>query len=94
MQTYPIGVKPLDFEEISVADTAIGFTAPAGAVRAVCGVETQPIRYRVDGTDPTSSVGFLVKADETFEIVGPEAIKKFKAIRDDSSGKLNVIYYG
>ncbi len=94
MQTYKIGTKSLGFEEIAVEGTAVGFDAPAGTVRAVCGVETQPIRYRVDGEDPTTSVGFLVKADETFEIVGPEAIKNFKAIQDGSAGQLNVLYYG
>ncbi len=93
-ETYKIGVKSLDFEEIAVAASAVGFDAPAGTVRAVCGVETNPIRYRVDGEDPSSSEGFLVKADETFEIVGPEAIGNFKAIQDGAAGQLNVIYYG
>ena len=71
---------PLDtfaFEALSVAGTAVGFTAgtmapgdgpPAAA--AFCSVEGAPIRYRADGTDPTATVGTLKQIGDEFVIWG------------------------
>ncbi len=95
MQTFDIGVKPLGYEQVVLDDATIKkLDVPAGTVRAVFGVEDEPIRYRDDGTDPSSSKGFLVKADETFQIVGPDPLDDFRVAKDDDNAKLNVIYYG
>lgn len=93
--TYPVGVKPLGYEQVTVSSTALGLTVPAGAERAVFGVEAQPLRYTTDGTIPTASLGFLVKADVSFEIYGSKALRDFLAIKDDATDAiLNVNYYG
>lgn len=93
--TFPAGIKTKGYEQVEVGDSAIGLSVPSGATRAVVGVESQPIRYRNDGEEPTSSVGFLVKADVTFELHGNEALKNFQAIRSgETDGVLNIIYYG
>lgn len=93
--TYPAGLKPLAYEQITVSTTKKTLTVPAGAVRALIGVEGQSVRYRFDGTDPTSSVGFLAKADKTFEVYGSAALKAFTAIRvDGSDSVLSVQYFG
>ncbi len=93
--TFPSGIKPLGYQQITVGSTAVGLTIPAGANRAVIGVEAQPLRYRTDGIDPTDTEGFLVKADVTFELHGNQTLKNFKAIRDDiTDAVLNVNYYG
>jgi len=93
-----------DYESITVADTAIGFTASkitpsSGEVAnkdaelAFCRLETANVRYRMDGTDPTSSEGVLLKADETVIIVGTSNVKRFRAIRTGStSGVLKVMF--
>lgn len=95
MDTFPIGTKPLAYEQITVSTAVKTLTVPKGAVRAVFGVEGQSLRFRLDGTDPTSSVGFLAKADKTFELYGKEALKAFEAIRvDGSDSVLSVQYFG
>lgn len=94
METYSAGLKCKGYQQITVSSTALALTVPAGTKRAVIGVEAQPIRYRLDGTNPTASVGFNVKADVTFEIVGNEAIKALKMIRTGTDATVNVHYFG
>lgn len=88
------------FETITVANSAIGCTAATanpsnapGAVRAVMTLETAQIRYRYDGTDPTSTVGHLLEIGETLVLEGADNIRRFKAIRTGStSGALSTTY--
>lgn len=93
--TIPASIKPLGYQQLTVSISAEGLTVPANAQRAVIGVEGQPIRWRDDGSDPTGSVGFLVKADVNIQVNGTKALKAFKAIRQGASdATLNVVYYG
>lgn len=76
------------FEAITVSTVAIGPTAATvnptnapGAKALFCTVESQPIRYRFDGTAPTSSVGHPALAGATIVLVGANSITHLKAIR-------------
>lgn len=88
------------YEQITVADTAIGFDAtlisPSGSAMpsvAVCTLETAEIRYSLDGTDPSSTVGTPMSAGTSLTLTGHAALANFKAIRTGStSGKLNCLY--
>ena len=93
MEITPFGLKPLGYQQLAVSNTAVAMTVPAGAVRAVCMVEGQPIRYRLDGTDPTDAIGFQVKADVSFELVGSAVLKAFKAIRTGTDAKISIHYF-
>lgn len=88
-------------EPITVAATAIGFTdatisVGAGhpsATVATCRLETAAIRYRIDGTAPTTTVGLLVNPLESFTVVGNDAMRAFLAIRTTgTSGALTCLY--
>jgi hypothetical protein len=91
-----------DFESITIAASAIGFTAGKIAVdndngkpvRAVCKLENAPIRYTVDGsTTPTASVGHKMEIGETLIIDSLKDLKSFSAIRTSGvSGVLKVSY--
>lgn len=89
------------FEQITVAGTAIGFTTAtisqgnghAQANKAVCRLETAQIRFRVDGTAPTSSVGTLLEVGDILTLTDPVEMQQFKAIRTGStSGLLDCSY--
>jgi len=96
------------YEPITVSATAIGFTATTytrHAKRAKCvleGTATKGIRYRTDGTDPTTNIGTLVYpgvgtygTNAEFLIEGIRDLDRFKAIRDsDADCTLHVTYYG
>lgn len=92
-------------ERITVAATAIGFTTttykPTSGDRkgicasiAKCVPEGADIRYRIDGTDPTSSIGRRIYEDSVFYIIGSENIKRFKAIRTTSTSATLDVEYG
>jgi hypothetical protein len=64
----------------------------------VISVETNTIRYRVDGTDPTSSEGHSVPAsvgpDTYLRLWGPNTLLKCKLIRVSADATVRVTYYG
>src|SRR5262245_6802589 len=58
------GLIPLSggYQELSVTGVATGFTLPGGLVippDSYVQIQGDPIRYRVDGTVPTATSGFL-----------------------------------
>lgn len=92
--TYPFGLKPLGFEQITVSTTVKTLAVPENTKRATLHVEAQPLRYRLDGTNPDANTGVLVKADVSFDLY-TEALKAFKAIRQGGSdATLTVHYFG
>ena len=94
-EIYPAGLAPAGYEQVTVADSAIGLSEiPKDVVRADFVVEAQPIRVRVDGTDPDASTGFLYIAASKFTLYGKQALNAFSAIRDGgSSATLGVRYF-
>ena len=89
---------PYDFETITIADTAIGFTASKlnstpKPKRAFLTFESAPCRYRMDGTDPTASVGHNVVPTQTLLLEGYSQLNNFKAIRTGAtSANISVTY--
>lgn len=88
-------------ETITVADTAIGFTASAytlpagyGIVRAYCCNETAQIRIWLDDdSSPTSTVGIVVNAGDCFSVDNNYDVSNFEAIRTGgTSGSLTCCY--
>ncbi len=71
------------FEALSVAGTAVGFTAAtyAGAYGAIGRLEGAQIRYRTDGTAPTASVGTIVNPGDVIKIKGSRDLQAIKFIR-------------
>lgn len=90
-------LSPAGYQQLTVSTTAVALTVPVAATRtrlAVIGVESNPIRFRDDGTDPSATVGTLVKADNFVLVCGADAIRQFKAIRQGASdATLNIHYY-
>jgi len=75
-------------ESITVSNTDIGFTSAiisperrTKPYKAIFVVEAAAIRFTVDGSTPTSTVGFLVEIGDIVTINGEGDIKKFRAIR-------------
>ena len=79
-------------ESITVSNTAIGFT-PATInngtgvkpLVAVFVVETAQIRFKVDGGDPTTTVGILAEIGDEVTIIGEHDVQAFRAIRTGST---------
>jgi len=93
---FPVQWKAFDYESVDVEDSAIGLTSGTydDAIRAEMTLETAQIRYRVDGTDPTSSEGHPVYVGDVIILNSATQIAGFKAIRTGStSGVLKVTYF-
>lgn len=89
------------FEALAVAASAIGFTAASvsptgGAGRATMvsvQVEGAPVRYRMDGTSPTATVGTLIQDGGEIQVFGSQDIDSIKFIRSTGvSATLNCHY--
>lgn len=91
--SFNVERRPKGYQQLVVSSTAVGLTVPAGASRAVIRCEAQPIRFRDDGTNPTSSVGFPKVATNEFELFG-NAMRAARFIRSGASdATLEVLYY-
>lgn len=90
--TYPAVLIPLGYQQLTSLSSAVGLTIPANTTVALIQAETQSIRWRDDGTDPTTTVGMVLSAGESMFFTG--SLAAFKAIEITASAKLNISYYG
>tara|TARA_R110002012_G_scaffold68007_5_gene176865 strand:- start:983 stop:1291 length:309 start_codon:yes stop_codon:yes gene_type:complete len=91
-----LGWRIVGHQTITVSNVAVGFTITGENVqRASCSVASNGIRWRADGTDPTSSVGEPAGPSDYTKVfyVDGEDVADFKAIRSSGSdAELNIIY--
>ncbi len=91
---------PFSFETITVAAVAIGLTTSSTYLastprpkKAFISCEGAQLRYRMDGNDPTSTVGHILLPTQTLTLEGYSQLNNFKAIRTGStSATLQVTY--
>lgn len=93
-----------DDEVLTVSSTSKALTATKYAATgdipadmAVCMVETDSVRFRVNGLDPTAAVGTLVIATATapapITVCGTSNIRKVRFIRVTTDASLTCVYY-
>ncbi len=83
---YPVA----GFQTLTPA-TATGLTVPAGASFAYITVRTNDVRWRDDGTSPTTTVGMLLKANEVLVYKGDLSAIEF--IDVGAASAVDVAYY-
>ena len=81
----------LGYQQITSLTSSTALTVPAGASLALIVPETQNVRWRDDGVDPTASVGMLVPANSSMSYDGD--LKAIRFIAVASGAVLNVSYY-
>ena len=86
---------PVGYEQLTVGVSAVGLASiPLNANRAIIVVEDATIRWRIDGTNPTNTVGTKSFINSTIILESRTQITNFKAIRTGStSSKLSVMYF-
>jgi hypothetical protein len=89
----PPGYQFIEYEQVTDLSSAVGIEAPDGATLAIVQVNNGVVRYRVDGTDPTGTVGMLLYA------TGPsKSFSEFDGLAfiqaTGSTGSLNIEWYG
>lgn len=83
--------KPLGYQQITSLSSAVGFSIPVGSRAILFQAENKDIRFRDDGSNPTSSVGFLLLAGQSIWYYGD--ISKIKLIEASASAKVNALFY-
>lgn len=85
-------LTPLGYQQITSIGTAASLTVPSGANFARISVSTAAVRWRDDGTAPTSTVGMpMSNNDEPMEYSGSLSALQF--IAQSGNPALNVSYY-
>ena len=80
------------YQQLTSLSSATALTVPTDARIALIQAEDQSVRWRDDGTDPTTTVGMLMPSTVVLEYDGQLANLRF--IEVSASAKLNVSYYG
>lgn len=83
--------KPLGYQQITALSGATTLTVPSGATSAVIVAQTQSVRWRDDGTNPTGTVGMLLPVNTHFDYHGNLSAIAF--IETAASAAINVSYY-
>lgn len=83
--------RPVGYQQITSLSAAAALTVPSGAQLAVIECETQPVRWRDDGTNPTSSVGMLLNPGDV--LIYDASFANIRFIETTASAKINVSYY-
>ncbi|HYC00463.1 MAG TPA: hypothetical protein VEC57_15100 [Candidatus Limnocylindrales bacterium] len=90
------------YEQFTIDNSADQFTAATinegsghpAATLGICKLVTAEIRYRLDGTAPTTTVGDVWSVNETKTIVGNDLLNNFRGIRTGAtSGELNCHFF-
>ena len=81
------------YEQITVSSSAVAVSATTVAGMGQCQLrlETNPIRYRMDATAPTASVGMPMTAGDVMDIGRAEDVAAMRFIAQSSDATLNVL---
>lgn len=90
-QALPAGAIPLGYQQLSSLSSAQALTVPAGSRYARIIPQTQAVRWRDDGTNPSATVGMPVAVGETLVYAGD--LKAIKFFEQAASAVLNIAYY-
>lgn len=83
-------LQPCGFEQITAA-ASTALSVPDGAKMAMIQPEAQNVRWRDDGTAPTTAIGMLIVANDTLLYSGKLTAIRF--IEVTATAKINVTYY-
>ena len=86
-------LNALGYQQITSLSSATTLTIPAGTQLALVQAQSQSVRWRDDGTNPTATVGMLLAAGATLEYDG-DALGVISFIEMAASATLNISYYG
>lgn len=83
----------LGYEQVTGLSTAKALTVPSGARYALLQAEGKNIRWRDDGTAPTSTVGMVLTAGDPGFWYNGDALAALSFVEVESTAVLNVSYY-
>lgn len=82
LDNYYQGVSVGQLTMLTVTNAAQFLPRVDSAVSALLQVQTESIRWAVDGTTPTAAVGFEADPNTLMRITGPQDLRSFQMIRE------------
>lgn len=81
------------YQQITSLGAATALTIPTNTRAALIQAESQNVRWRGDGTDPTASVGMILVVGQPvwFDF---QKLSRLRFIETTASAKLNISYFG
>ena len=75
------------YEDLTVAGTSVGFTAATRGNATVASVlvEVAPVRFRLDGTAPTASVGDTLEVGDRLTLESADEVSRVRFIRREGT---------
>ena len=97
MYTRPVGhgIKPISAarERLVVSDSVSSFTVPSSAIEGRSRLETAQIRFTLDGSDPSATVGQILDIGDRLNFDNRGEITALKGIRTGvTNGVLDIEY--
>jgi len=84
-------INPMGYQQITSLSSSTTLTVPSGSNAALIQAQDNNVRWRDDGTAPTTSVGMLHLASAERWYIGDLSALRF--IETTASAVLNVSYY-
>lgn len=81
------GIQYASSESITVSTSSVGLTTAtiAGREEAFITVESQAVRFWLDGTAPTATVGHVLDAGDILRLDSSESLEDVRFIRRDAT---------
>lgn len=95
-QTSGLQIVPLGYQQIAglTTSSAQGLTAPTGATIAVITVSGNAIKYRDDGTAPTTTLGVTLPVTTSgLPFIYQGTLSKIQFISTTGTATLDILYY-
>jgi hypothetical protein len=93
LPTVTAALAKLGYQQITSLSGATALTVPAGATYCIVTAESQAVRWRDDGTNPTASVGMPIASGNSYSFNGAANLAALRFIEQTASAILNVSYY-
>jgi hypothetical protein len=93
LPTVSAALVKLGYQQITSLSPAAALTVPTGATFCIVTAESQAVRWRDDGTNPTASVGMPIASGGSYTFNGAVNLAALRFIEQTASAILNVSYY-
>jgi hypothetical protein len=92
--------RVINRETISSVSSSTGITAAllpptvSNVIYALVQAVSGPVRFTIDGSTPSTTLGLRLVTDKVVEIWGSEALSNFRCINDGGTATVEVITMG
>jgi hypothetical protein len=87
-----MSASALGYQQITSLAAATALTIPAGTAFALITPQTQAVRWRDDGVDPTATIGYPLAAGSELQYAA-SSLTRLRFIEQVAGAALNIVYF-